>query len=100
MPKDVANMSAIINVGNVYPTLPPVAVKASAANVAASEASATPAVDSVEISTFGQALSQAADQSSLSLARIHAVRSEIESGTYETQARIDGTISRLLDFLK
>ena len=92
-------MSAIINVGSIYPTLPPVAVTASTASTSVDESSAV-AGDSVEISPFGQALSKAADQSSLSLARIHAVRREIENGTFETQTRIDGTISQLLDFLK
>lgn len=99
MPKDVANMSAIINIGSIYPTLPPVAVTASSSKSSFGDVTAV-AGDSVEISPFGQALSKAADQSSLSLARIHAVRREIENGSFETQARIDGTISRLLEFLK
>jgi len=101
---DVANMSAIINVGSIYPSVPPVAITASAAKASSTEAAAEAAGsapgDSVEISPFGQALSQAADQSSLSLARIHAIRSEIENGSFETQQRIDGTVSRLLEFLK
>ncbi len=105
-------MSAIVNVGSIYPALPPMSMKVAPSPAVSAEASASVASssDSVEISRFGQALSQAAasqaavpqagELSSLSLARIQAFRSEIERGTFETQARIDGTVSRLLDFLK
>ena len=30
----------------------------------------------------------------------HAIRAEINTGTYETPARIEGTVSRLLDILR
>lgn len=100
-------MSAIVNVGSIYPALPPMSMKVapSPAVSASGISSSAAAGDSVEISSFGQALSQAAASqsdvlSSLSLARIQAIRSEIENGTFETQTRIDGTVSRLLDFLK
>lgn len=58
-----------------------------------------PLADSVEISKFGEAIAQASNESTLRLAQIRAVRSEIENGTYENRERIDGTVERLLDVL-
>lgn len=53
---------------------------------------------------FGQALrtsttSRAMELSSFAIARTRSVRSEIENGTYETPARIEGTVERLLDVI-
>ncbi len=91
-------MSAIINIGSSYPTPP---VQPGAPHTASrSVDAASAASDSVEISRFGQALSRVDGPSSLSLARIQALRREIESGTFESQARIDGTVSRLVDVLR
>jgi hypothetical protein len=55
--------------------------------------------DTIELSPVGRVLSEAAAESSLRLARIRAIREEIDTGTFETPRRIDGTVSRLLDVL-
>jgi len=91
-------MSAIINIGSIYPT-PPVQPAGPNAVPRSADSAAAPS-DTVEISSFGQALSRADGQSSLSLARIQALRREIESGTFESRARIEGTVSRLVDVLR
>ena len=91
-------MSAIINIGKIYPTLPTQPAGPSATPHPVE--SVTPPSDSVELSSFGQALSRVDGHSSLSLARIHAIRLEIENGSFESQARIDGTVSRLVDALR
>lgn len=46
-----------------------------------------------------RAVSRAVELSSFSIARARAVRSEIDHGTYETSARVDGTVERLLDVI-
>jgi anti-sigma28 factor (negative regulator of flagellin synthesis) len=91
-------MSAIINIGNLSPvssmTYPPTTgavMPASGAQEAES--------DHLELSTLGQALSQATELSSLSVARVRAIRAEIANGTFETPERISGTAARLLDVL-
>jgi len=85
-------MSAIINIGKIYPTLP---LQPSSPSLAPRPVeSATAPGDSVEISRFGEALSRVDGLSSLSLARIQAIRMEIENGTFETPARIEGTVRR------
>lgn len=91
-------MSAIINIGNTYPTpsVQPAELNAAPRRVD----TATAPSDTVEISSFGQALSRVDGQSSLSLARIQALRVEIETGTFESRARIEGTVSRLVDVLR
>jgi len=55
--------------------------------------------DTVEFSTFGQALSQATELSSLSVARIRAIRAEIAKGTFETPERLAGTAARLTEIV-
>ena len=91
-------MSAITNLElfpNVTPRLP-----LDRANVALPEfVSADPVTDRVELSRFGRALSEATERSSLSVARIRAIRAEIAEGTFETKTRIEGTAARLLDIL-
>ena len=60
-------------------------------------ASARPVTDTVEFSPAARALADGVGQSSFRTARVQAIRAEITAGTYETQARIDGVVSRLLD---
>jgi anti-sigma28 factor (negative regulator of flagellin synthesis) len=91
-------MSAIINIQSTYPGWP-VDRSQPATSPATPDAERSATVDSVEISDFGRALSRSADQSSLSLARIQALRQEIEDGTFESSARIEGTVQRLLEWL-
>lgn len=59
----------------------------------------TRGADTVEISREALALSRAAETSSLRMARNNAIRSEIQSGSYETPERIAKTVERLLDVL-
>jgi len=92
-------MSAIINIGSTPPSWPVQPSGPQSTGIPAESAPASQS-DSVEISRFGQALSSAAEQSSLSLARIQAIRQQIENGTFETATRIDGTASRLVDLLR
>jgi len=92
-------MSAIINIGNAYPSRP-VQQTGPQSGPGHTEQTSASTGDSVEISRFGQALSSAAEQSSLSLARIQAIRQEIENGTFESPARIDGTVRRIMEHLR
>lgn len=90
-------MSAIIDIGTASGPLPP--VSSTLRLVTAVPAAASGRKDSLEISPLGSVLSRAAELSSLSLAKTRAIREQIESGTYETPERINGTVSRLLDVL-
>ncbi len=58
-----------------------------------------PTRDTVEFSHAGMALARAVEDSSLSLARTRVIRAEIHAGTFETPARIEGTVERLLDVI-
>lgn len=53
--------------------------------------------DTVEFSQRSESLAAAADLSSFRIARIRAISAEITAGTYETQQRIEATVSRILD---
>ena len=91
-------MSAIINIDGVQSTIRvappgPTHYGRSSASVPAA------GIDTVELSRFGRALARAAEQSSLSVARIRAIRAEIEGGTFETPERISGTIDRLVNLI-
>ena len=59
--------------------------------------SARRGADRVEVSSIARELSRMQDPVRQDL--IDRVRSEIESGTYETEARLDGAIDRLLSDL-
>ena len=84
------------NIGSVYASLRPLRVTASAPTLR-QPAGLTSDGDTVELSGVGKALSRAIEESSFTLARIRAFRAEIETGTYETAERIEGTVERLLD---
>jgi len=53
----------------------------------------------VEFSRSETAIALAAARSSLSIARTRALRGAIDAGTFETPARINGTVERLLDVI-
>ena len=89
-------MAVVINISSVYSspasarpetTVPPLRQPARFAI----------AGDTVEFSRVGRALSNGVEESSFRIARVRAIRAEIESGTYETAAGIEGTVERLLD---
>lgn len=91
-------MSAIVNVGSTPAILPFSSTSARTATASESTALSNRA-DVVEFSPLGRALARAAELSSLSLAKVRAIREEIANGTYETPQRINGTVSRLIDVL-
>ncbi len=90
-------MSAIIDISNAYPI--PTGPKSIYSPSRASQALSAKQEDSVEISNIGRSLANANDVSSLSKARLQAVRKEIENGTFETPERLNGTVDRLIQFL-
>ena len=91
-------MSGIINIGNYLP-----AASASYANlgtaITAGATTEASGVDSVEISRAGRLLARTEDMSSYQIARLRAIRVEIEIGTFETPERLSGTVDRLLDVI-
>lgn len=91
-------MSAIVNIGNVPVLSPSTLPPSNSYSMFAADTSAE-AVDSVELSSLGKALSRATELSSLSVARVRAIRDQIANGTFETPERINGTVARLLDVI-
>ena len=89
-------MSLIINIGSAYP---PASFSRVTARSPAPPATLTADGDRAEFSSVGRTLSCIAEESSFRVARVRAIRDEIESGTYETPERITGTVERLLDVL-
>lgn len=92
-------MSAIINHIANLPFVPAIVPSSTPVPVDRVDAGQREGSDTVEFSAFGQALSQATELSSLSVARVRAFRAEIENGTFETPERITGTAARLLDIV-
>ncbi|MEK6800044.1 MAG: hypothetical protein AABZ12_13855 [Planctomycetota bacterium] len=48
---------------------------------------------------FRRAAADAMDQSSFRVAKLRAIRSEIDQGTYENPERINATVDRLIDIV-
>lgn len=99
MARDVAIMSEISNIGftNSYAAT---SRPAGAASLPGNRNDPTHTVgdsDPVEFSRMGRLLaSETGDTSSLRLAKIQALRSQIADGTFETQERLMGTVDRLI----
>jgi len=55
--------------------------------------------DPVEFSRMGRMLAGALENSSLRLAKIQSLRSEIADGSFETPERISGTVDRIIQML-
>ena len=91
-------MSEILNISNAYASLASTRLAPPEAGPAISQ-TLLPSGDTLELSRLGRTLSAAAAQSSFSIARTRAIRAEIQSGTYETPERIQGTVTRLVDVL-
>jgi anti-sigma28 factor (negative regulator of flagellin synthesis) len=91
-------MSANIDINGIS-NLPPIAPTAPNLTIPTRQETPVAESDTVELSRFGRALARAAEQSSLSVARVRAIRLEIENGIFETPERINGTVNRLLDVL-
>lgn len=55
--------------------------------------------DTIELSSVASSRAEGLETSSLSLARIQAIREQIARGAFETHERLAGTAERLLDVL-
>lgn len=91
-------MSAIVDISNIFPVPPNSSGTLNSSRVVAP--SSVQKEDSVEISSIGRSLANVHEPSSLNLARMQAIKSEIEKGTFETPERIMGTVDRLLHVLR
>ncbi len=90
-------MSIVTNIGSLHSSFPaPKPVSAGRASPISDELRRA---EPVAYSKFGPAFSLGIDESSFRIARIQSIRAEIGGGTFETQARIEGTVSRLLNEL-
>lgn len=92
-------MSEILPVGGFAPPTP---IRLGIVRVEPDAASTTTArtVESSTPSRFDEELQQVLSRTSFRLARLRAVRSEIEAGTYETKERVKGAVGRLIDILR
>lgn len=98
-------MASIIKISNY--ALPVTPAKANGVKAATTvseaprwaEVAGGSATDTVELSQEGRELARAVDQTSLRMARIATIREAIENGTFETDTRIAGTVSRLMKVL-
>ena len=54
-------------------------------------------VDQLDISPEADLVSQIRDIPDIRADRVAAIRAQIQAGTYETDAKLDGALSRLLD---
>ena len=96
-------MSEMVNIGNVTPAaianLPFAGQRPADLGVAQKSAMGRFDPDTFEFSDEGVALARATALSTLRIARMAAIRDEIHNNIYETPARINGTVERLLDVL-
>ena len=93
-------MNAIININSILTSVPRTAEPRSTSPTSERLNDLSPVEgDTVEWSRFGRRLARAVELSSLSVARTRAIRAQIESGTFETPERINGTVERLLDVI-
>jgi len=92
-------MSVIININSAQPAL--LSRVPSAPAFFSPDSSQVTSIDgdSVEWSQVGRALARAVEESSFRLARVRSIRADIQAGTYETPARLNGAIARMLDEL-
>jgi anti-sigma28 factor (negative regulator of flagellin synthesis) len=55
--------------------------------------------DTVQLKHVGQAMAVLKAGGDIRADKVAAIRAQLEAGTYETEAKIDGAISRLMDDL-
>ena len=85
-------------VNGVNPPIPPQSVEPVTAVVRDGGSAALPPTgDVVEISTVAKLAAQVHTVPEVRVDLVSRVRAEIETGTYETQERIDLTVDRLMD---
>ncbi|ADB18664.1 anti-sigma-28 factor, FlgM [Pirellula staleyi DSM 6068] len=68
-----------------------------AQSTAAPSSSSFSGLDTVDISPEAQLLSQARDLPEIRADRVAAIKAQIASGTYETDAKLDAALENLLD---
>ena len=90
-------MSEITGIGNYY-SRPPV-TREVPSPVTRTRLPQDPRGDAAEFSIAAEALARAVMESTLRIARTRAIRAEIESNTFVTPERINGTVERLLDVI-
>ena len=88
-------MSVILNITKAYSTTP--AALTPQQSIRSTSTQPYHSEDSADFSQAARSLSEALESSSMRLAQIRAVRTEIENGTYETPERIEATARRLID---
>jgi negative regulator of flagellin synthesis FlgM len=66
---------------------------------ASARPAATGGVDSVDISAAAEAAARAAESGDVRQDLVNNIRSQIAAGTYETPAKLDAALERLLDEL-
>lgn len=96
-------MSEILPVGGFTP---PLSLRLSDTTLAppgrieADPPSATTTAVSDSPLRFDEEMQRLLSRTSFRLARLRAVRADIEAGTYETRERIEGAVGRLIDVLR
>lgn len=90
-------MSEILPVGGFAPPTP---IRLGIVRVTPDAAPNPQTVGSGTPSRFDEELQQVLSRTSFRLARLRAVRGEIEAGTYETKERVQGAVGRLIDILR
>ncbi|MBC8355783.1 MAG: flagellar biosynthesis anti-sigma factor FlgM [Planctomycetes bacterium] len=68
-----------------------------AANASAAQAKSLAQVDQLDISHEADLVSRVHDLPEIRQDRVAEIRSQIESGAYETDEKLDGALERLLD---
>jgi anti-sigma28 factor (negative regulator of flagellin synthesis) len=66
---------------------------------AAHPAKAMPAADKLELSGVGHLLKALKSNGDVRLDKVAQIKSQIDAGTYETEARLDAAIGKLMDDL-
>jgi len=90
-------MSEILPVGG---SVPPLATRLAGVRVEPNVRLAPPPTRSDPPTRFDEELQRVLSRTSFRLARLRAVRADIEAGTFETKERIQGTVGRLIDVLQ
>ena len=90
-------MSEILPVGG---SAPPIAIRLGTVRIEPSARPVTQPPPKEAPLRFDEELQKVLSQTSFRLARLRAVRADIEAGTFETKERIQGTVGRLIDVLQ
>jgi anti-sigma28 factor (negative regulator of flagellin synthesis) len=91
-------MSAINSVGNHNP-VQKIASQPIHKQLPAHPAKAMPAADKLELSGVGHLLKALKSNGDVRMDKVAQIKSQIDAGTYETEARLDAAIGKLMDDL-